>query len=267
MTPLHLDSHDFPLSLYSSTGLYRHPQVLPDHYLISCKKAILSSFNYFSPELFASFDYNSFECQSFHDALLNLRINNPHVFSAIYDSLQSSVALKRIACSNIISSIACKLLSCSPESLFLRNTIVRLDAPSDTRNNLDWHYDVYSTPEHYPEHGLTIVLPLTIYSDENGAPICCLGSHLFKSSQTISPSSHSFTSESFYFQPGFVDSFEQLTLTSPPGTVWAFPMPLIHKSGINHTSLFRISLLIRYYNSNSDSYVPLAQTFRPLLID
>ena len=256
--------HNFSIDTFSSTGLYKHAYSLPDDYSLICRKAIISYLHSFSFENFSCFDHTSFDSQSFHDALLAFRINQPSAFGALYDSLQSSIVLKKLASSDFFTSIASQLLSCDLESLVLRNTIIRFDAPQDTRNSVDWHFDVFADSNHYPRHGLTVVVPLTSYSTHNGAPICCISSHLTKATQHYSANSTSNTSESYHLNSEFTQKFEHFTLESPPGSVWAFPMNLVHKSGYNYSSMFRISILFRYYDLSSESFVPLAESYLPI---
>ena len=61
----------------------------------------------------------------------------------------------------------------------VRSTVIRLDVPQDKRNIFDWHYDTYSPndPKHIPSGGITMVVPFTKFTIENGCPEICLGSH------------------------------------------------------------------------------------------
>ena len=63
----------------------------------------------------------------------------PRDFGAIYDAMQSGVAIKQFANHPMLIDAVAFLLQDTPNGLMSYFHALRMDVPHDTKNNYDWH--------------------------------------------------------------------------------------------------------------------------------
>ena len=120
----------------------------------------------------------SIESQDFHNKLLKLRAKNPNIFGEIYDQFKLNAQLRSIFYNNKFLRIFSKILNTKVEKIYLNGFMLRLDAPNDKKNILDWHQD---TP-HYlmtnPKMNSGVCwVSITKNSRKNGTLVYIPGSH------------------------------------------------------------------------------------------
>ena len=216
----------------------------------------------FSPRIFENIHNSSINNIEIHNRIIDFRRTNPKLFGKVYEIMQSSLSIKRIALSNKIRNLASLLLNTIPSRMMLRNSIMRIDVPKDKRNILNWHYDEYvdGLSNHKSKGGVTIVIPLTDFSEKNGAPIICEGSHNNSPEQKCIENKDMNTN-TYGISKSYIDSYKKKILTSIAGTAIAFPMCSVHRSGFNSSGMIRLSCLLRYYSYEYEDYLPLKESF------
>ena len=99
---------------------------------------------------------------SLHKKLMNFRKKNPKKFGDFYDELKLNASLRSIFYSRKFINMFSKILKIKKEFLVLNGFVVRLDAPFDNRNVLDWHMDGPSFEQTHPYYNAgACMIPLT----------------------------------------------------------------------------------------------------------
>ena len=246
-------------------GFTKFDKVVDENIIKECELTALTLFKKYSPERFSKFTNPTFQDIEFSNAIIDLKKSDKKLFGIIYDTLKSSLSLKNLSTHPLLVDLACKFLNTGVSSLMIRSTNIRLDVPGDRNNILDWHYDLYShDPNHIPSGGLTMVVPFTKFSIENGCPEVCLGSHK-KNTKSEFVQGHGNVSIKHSIDNSYLESFEKVRMIAYPQDLIVFPFLTVHKSGFNISNEVRVSALIRYYSYDDDSFEPMNETFSPIL--
>lgn len=204
--------------------------------------------------------------KKFQKNFYKFKSSNPLKAGAIYDSMQTSITLQSLVTSKKIIKILCKILKIKDEvsvSNFFRS--IRLDLPKKKNNLLSWHQDFMDTSKKNFDYsrGITIWAPLNRVDKNNGSMMLCVGSHK-KRVNTISKKRVSRnSSEYLMINNNEIKKYEKELITCKRGDVVFMNMNCIHKSVIGKSNLLRKTIISRYMDINSNSFVPGALKFTP----
>tara|TARA_B100000686_G_scaffold331260_1_gene394550 strand:+ start:5555 stop:6424 length:870 start_codon:yes stop_codon:yes gene_type:complete len=193
----------------------------------------------------------------FNNQLIDLRKKNREKFSSFYDTLQSSVALKKIISSSRILDCVESLLKLNKEDLAASGETIRLDPPSDDRNSYDWHQErSYYPNNRNGKNGIFCWAPLHDVSKKMGALVVCPKSHkerfvVNKKQQRIGKGSIDIK-----VPDNLIKKYQDKKIPIKAGSIIFSHLHLFHKSGNNLSNKFRFSFVARYHNAASKDYLP-----------
>ncbi len=247
-------------------GYAKFEQVVDQNSIKKCEETILALFKKYSPKDFSNFKNASFEDFEYHNAIINFKKSDRKTFGKIYDILQSSISLKALATSPLIINLASEFLNTASSNLMIRSTNIRMDVPEDTKNIVAWHHDVFSpnNSSHVPSGGLSVVVPFTSFSTENGCPEICLGSHKTPPTQKVEKGKGN-DSAFHSIDQTYLDNFKKERMIGNPQDLILFPFLTVHRSGFNISNKVRVCALIRYYSYDDISFEPLNETYTPII--
>ena len=206
---------------------------------------------------YINFDCNNLNNKEFNNKLIHLRKNNSAKFSSLYDTMQSSIALKRIISSNKILQCVEKILSTNKEDITTTGETIRLDPPHDDRNSYDWHQErSYYPNNRNGKNGIFCWVPLHDISKNMGPLTICPKSHkekfIFTEKKKISKGG----SIDIKVPSKLVDKYKAKIIPIEEGSIILAHMHLFHKSGKNVSKQFRFSFVARYHIGTSEDYLP-----------
>ena len=254
------------LKEFDKEGLAKFENVIDQEIINTCQETTLTLFKRFSKSEFSKFINISFDNEDFNKEIINFKKIDKVSFGKVYDTLQSSLCLKAIATSPLLVDLASKFLKIKSSSLMVRSTNLRIDVPEDKRNIVNWHFDAFSPNDsnHIPLGGLTMVIPFTKFSLENGCPEFCLGSHKKHPKQNIKKTKDN-NSEVYSIDYSYLKNYKKIRLTANPRDLIIFPMTAVHRSGFNISKEVRVCALIRYYSYEHESFHPLRESYLPIV--
>ena len=195
----------------------------------------------------------SVENDQFHKELISLRKKNPKKFGEIYDKLKLNAKLRSIFYKKKMLKIFSKILKNKIENIFLNGFMLRFDAPNDKRNNLDWHQDSSYYAMTYPKMNAGVCwIAITFNSKKNGTI-----QYIPKSNWTIEKSfrlnkNGNYTSAQNTIKIKKNELQKKRNLTLSFGDVSFLHMNLKHRSGVNNSQKFRITLGCRFHDMDLD---------------
>lgn len=220
------------------------------NFLSETEKKIINSviFEVFSKHILLEKKYFSINDQKFHNALLKLRSEDPNSFGEIYDQLKLNAKLRSIFYSKKFLKIFSKILNTRSESIFLNGFMLRLDAPNDKRNSLDWHQDTPYYKMTYPKMNAGVCwLSITKNSKKNGTLKFIPNSHKKFNENIKSYKKNKFSSENYKIKISKKELLKVKNLNQSFGDASFLHMNLKHRSGNNISKLFRITLACRFH--------------------
>lgn len=231
-------------------------------------KTIIALFKFNFPELFnwVPKKVNSmiWKSQKFQNSIIKARKVSKKKFGKIYDTLQSTIALKSMMTSDRMLSIVEKYTNEKRDKLVGFNSIVRFDPPFDERNSLNWHYDLYpNNIDVDPVNGVTVVVAFHDTKISHGAPIFLINSHKKNIPLRVNKPKKNY-SETFSIDNKYINGFKKKSFELKIGDILIFPMKMIHKSGKNKSNQLRISGLFRYYPTNKKEFIALKERYTPV---
>ena len=117
-----------------------------------------------------------------HKKLRVFRKKNSKSFSDFYDELALNTSIKSIFHSKKFINLFAKILDIKKEFLYINGFMLRIDAPHDKRNSVDWHVDSFFFEQTRPDFNSAVCqLPLTTFSIKNGSIEFVPYSHLLNS--------------------------------------------------------------------------------------
>jgi ectoine hydroxylase-related dioxygenase (phytanoyl-CoA dioxygenase family) len=191
---------------------------------------------------------NSFDIEddTFHQKLLNLRVEHPQRFDEIYLNMHLNARFRSIFINDKMLNIFAEATRVSKNSLFVNGFMLRLDAPLDKRNTLDWHQDSSYYRMSYPYFNSGVCwMSVTKNTFDNGALIYVPNSH----STFLNTSIESDTEASRQL-PISISNKELKNskyLEQEFGDISLLHMNLKHRSGINTSNKFRITMGCRFH--------------------
>ena len=208
----------------------------------------------FSPHIEIANKRNfSIENDQFHKKLIFFRKKNPKKFGEIYDKLKLNAKLRSIFYKKKTLKIFSKILKNKIENIFLNGFMLRFDSPNDKRNNLDWHQDSSYYAMTYPKMNAGVCwMAITFNSTKNGTLQYIPKSNwkiekklrlTKKGKYTSAQNTIKITKNELKRKKNLIQSF---------GDASFLHMNLKHKSGINNSKKFRITLGCRFHDMDLD---------------
>jgi len=191
-----------------------------------------------------------------HHEILTMRINNPELFSTVYDSVYNSAGLHQFMTQKTILTAASELLDCKQNELSAMGYMFRMDPPNDSKNSLEWHQDLpYYPASNDSNNGLVCWVPMQNTGPTNGAIHIIEGSNNFGELPYIKANIKNNTSEQLRANLKNIEHLNELQLNVHVGDVVFFKLTTVHKSGKNFSERFRFSAGSRFYRMDS-TYLP-----------
>ena len=186
---------------------------------------------------------------------MNFRKKNPKIFSYYYDLVQSNIILKKITTNNKILNNISKLLKISINSISHSNVMVRMDGPEDSRNTYDWHQErsYYQINNKYG--GIFVWIALVDINEKIGPLELIPSSHKYGFIKPI-PKKKKLGSLQNKVPINYIKENKDniVSVKIKAGDAIFCDMNTFHKSGLNKSGLFRLSLISRFHDSNSDDF-------------
>lgn len=201
----------------------------------------------------------------FHEELNELKKEQPDVFSALYDSLQTHSVIQAIGISKAMLKFAAKLLQKNSSHLSwinLSNTppLFRMDQPINNAHALDWHQERVSYDQNEDgSNGLLVWIPLQDVNKRKGTMDICVGSHKAGFlDPTHSGAPGSIHSEKKFISEDICNKYKQVNIEMNAGDVLFASMLTLHKSGAisDSNGRFRLTVTTRLHNSYSNDFRP-----------
>ena len=190
------------------------------------------------------------ESNVLHDLLLDLREQKPLKFGEFYDELSLNAKLRSIFFSDKFISFYSKLLDIKEEGLFINGFMLRLDAPFDDRNALDWHQDGPYYEQTKPKFNAAVCwLAVTNNTEKNGTLEFVRSTHTKFNKIPLSNKGSGYSQQS-RTPLSSAEKSRVETFNTSFGDMGAFHINLKHSSGENTSSKFRITLGCRFHDIN-----------------
>ncbi len=196
--------------------------------------------------------------RAFHEAMMDLRQRAPEWFGALYDSAQTSVALQRVGCDGFLTRAAATLLGEDPSGLSTTGYMLRMDAPGDNRNRLEWHQESsYYRQNACSDHAIVAWMPMQNLSIDHGPIEVCPGSHRAGRIEVASSGKKDYrTSQQYEVPDDLVARHDVVPVLAQAGDAVLFHMDLFHRSGRNTSGEFRFTAATRYHRMLTEDFVP-----------
>ncbi len=205
--------------------------------------------------------YFSFKHYELNEKLHKLRKKYPSYFSEFFQTLQTMVSIYPPLVKKKSLSIIEQLLKIPKDFITLTDVGIRLDAPKDSRNALEWHQDSsYYRQNDSGKNGVVAWSPLIQDISIEMGPV-----EFLKKSQRIGSlmTSKKKSKNKLYSRKISIDKNEIqkylkniASLEIKQGDVLLMSLDMVHRSGKNLSDKFRVTLLGRYHNSKSDDFNP-----------
>lgn len=192
--------------------------------------------------------------------LISLKKRSPSSSSWIYQTLQSSWALKKFFAEiDIIEFVQALLGMDDIKNLGTVSPALRFDIPGDTQNVRTWHQD----SNYFLENGagcdhLVTWIPLNAATRENGSVLIAPETHKDGRLPRKYVEAEGFTSEQYTSAADHWDSKNVTVIEAKPGDIAFIHMDLVHSSGVNITEdCVRYTAQIRFNTINRSDYRPV----------
>lgn len=190
------------------------------------------------------------------DSLLyTLRKKNKKNFGLLYDSMQTLSKLYQIFTTDLILKNVSNILSVNKNLITFTEPALRMDAPNDKRNSLGWHQDSsYCRQNLDGGNGVVLWLPVRKLTRDMGRLQFLSKSHKIGSLNIKRERQDKYSSQQRLVSEELL-KLENLTeIDLKLGDVLAMNLDLVHRSGINFSKKFRISIIGRYHNMISNDF-------------
>jgi ectoine hydroxylase-related dioxygenase (phytanoyl-CoA dioxygenase family) len=195
--------------------------------------------------------------------LIELHRTDPRHVSFVYDVLRYSPALSRLLMSKRILKIIGEIFGASPDNIVANNLNLRVDMPGqDWSENLPWHQDwPYNNPLYLQGNSLASWVAIFDVPVLTGPMELKVGSHVVGEvppEKIPHKGGHKRQDNYVYQVPAEISDsveFEKVQPSLRAGDVILFDLALVHRSGINLSSLVRWSAQARYHNARNPSFL------------
>lgn len=192
--------------------------------------------------------------------LINLKKEKPKSSSWIYQTINSSWALKKLLALPEIEKPVMELLNVdSPKNLGTVSPAIRFDIPGDVRNVRTWHQDSsYFLECEKGEDALVVWMPLNKATKDNGSVIMCPGTHKDgRLENKHEEGGFSVKSEQYTTPEHYIEGKELVYIEAEAGDVAFINMDLVHSSGVNVSEMVRYTAQIRFNNISVPEFRPV----------
>lgn len=205
--------------------------------------------------------YEYFKHLELNQKLIKFRKKYPIYFSEFFETIQTLAYIYSPLVKKKVLIVIEQLLKVPKDFLTLTDVGIRLDAPSDSRNSLEWHQDSsYYRQNNSGVNGIVVWSPLIQNISKEMGPLEFLRkSHKIgtlmtpKNKSKNKLSSRKITISKNKIQK-YLKNIEHFNINQ--GDVLLMNLDMIHRSGKNLSNKFRITLLGRYHNSKSNDFNP-----------
>jgi ectoine hydroxylase-related dioxygenase (phytanoyl-CoA dioxygenase family) len=234
---------------YQENGFIIVKNVVPREYIHDLYHVIASVLHKHCPELPDFCKSEPWKDPHFHNAMQQFRSEKPLEFGYLFDTVQTSAALWRLGTEHKLCKIASELMNDTETGLSITDMLLRMDAPHDTRNKLEWHQDSsYFRQNDLGANGCVCSISLIDLTPEHGPLEILPGSHTVgRIDVTSSGKEDSVTSEQFHVPHNIVQQFPVEHAMLNAGDAIFFNFDLIHRSGFNSSNYFRFTAITRYH--------------------
>jgi len=208
--------------------------------------------------------------KDFTQNLLDLRKKYPKKFGAIYDVMQTTVSMQKLALNKIIADDIAILLKTKTTNLMCFNYLFRMDPPYCSRNSLDWHQDFVDYDQKDMSDGITAWIPLVDIDNDIGPLRALVGSHVggkVTDYEILKDSKSELASDKHKISNDITSKYEQKNIPVNIGDIIYISMNLIHASGQNQSQKIRFSAQGRYFNILSKHFPPGRTQFMKSKLD
>mgnify|MGYP001239567387 CR=1 FL=1 len=190
-----------------------------------------------------------------HKEMINFRKKNPKGFADFYDELNLNSSLKSIFFSKKFIKLFAKILKTKKEFVYINGFMLRLDAPYDKRNSVDWHTDSFFFEQTRPNYNAGVCwLALTTNNDKNGSVKFISSSHKSQPEKLDKLKFRRKNKFSTYTARLSISKKEKKLLKTTNtsfGDAGIFDINLKHRSGKNTSKKIRISFLCRFHDASN----------------
>ena len=200
------------------------------------------------------------EDEEFHKALINFRKKNPKKFGKLYDLFKLKAQVKSFFFKRKFLILFSKILNIEIKNLYISGIMLRMDAPEDKKNTLDWHQDSAYYHINYPKFNSYVAyVPLVKNTSENGTV-----QYIPKSNKRLLNHKKIKIKKNVIkhaIKPSKSELKKIKNFDINFGDVGVFHTNLKHRSGTNISKKIRLNLLCRFYdmsksfNEGSERYV------------
>lgn len=244
------------LSEFKTTGYLRIRKVLSCESINEMFQTVVEAYKSYSGSLIDSDTaFTSWEDEKFSSALIKLRRQDQHRFSAIYDSMLASYALQKLCFNNRLGEYSAALLNARATDLCYRGAMLRMDVPGDTRNVYGWHQDSsYTNYNSNGLHAITAWCPLVNVTRHNGTLQVCEGSHVEPTALPTGTTLGKGYSLQNLVKSEVIGKYRVVDVEGDAGDVIFSYSSLIHRSGENSSDKVRFTAIVRYHQMLSQDF-------------
>ena len=205
--------------------------------------------------------YSMFKRYSLNEKLFKFRKKYPVHFSEFFETVQTMASIYPPLVKKKVLLVIEQLLSIPKDFITLTDVAIRLDAPNDSRNSLEWHQDSsYYRQNNSGRNGVVVWSPLIHDISLEMGPI-----EFLRKSQKIgtlmtlkNKNKNKLFSRKISINQNKIQKYLKniVCVDVKQGDVLLMNLDTIHRSGKNLSDKFRITLLGRYHNSKSKDFNP-----------
>lgn len=186
------------------------------------------------------------EDEDFHKQLISLRKKKPKKFGEIYDNINLNSKFRSIFYTEKFLKTFAKILKVSPNQIFITGFMMRLDAPKDKRNKLDWHQDSSYYMMAYPKFNAGVCWCAVTQNDQKNGTLVFVPKTHKKFLKTKSSNKKRGITQQNKIHVNKKDLSNSLNLNQNFGDASFLHMNLKHRSGDNFSKKVRISMACRF---------------------
>ena len=239
---------------YKKYGYCLVKNVLTKNQIKKIQEAIIDRVNL---DFNATFKLDDFNKTSFHNFVLKKRKEDPEKFSNFYNTLQTNINIFSITSTKKLKNYVKKILEIKKDFLSCSDFLLRIDAPLDKRNSLDWHQDSsYFKRTNDLNDCCVTWMPLQKIDKQIGPLNLIPSSHLlgdlpFNRRQKNLLASPQNKINKKYYKDKKIDKFKMSI-----GDVILMDSKVIHRSGKNSSKKFRFTILTRIVSTLNKTFIP-----------
>jgi ectoine hydroxylase-related dioxygenase (phytanoyl-CoA dioxygenase family) len=204
-------------------------------------------------------DYKCWDDPKFTIKIMKFRKNYRELFSFFYDTIQSNIVLKQICSKNNIVKKIKQILGISSNKISHSNVILRIDGPDDPRNIYDWHQERSYYPMNEDGNGMVVWIPLVNIEEKIGPLHAAIGSHKEGFLRPNIIKKKGFSTQKKVPKQYLKKYQNKLTaIKLNAGDAIFMHMNTFHRSGMNASNLFRLSIVSRYHDASKKDFRPFA---------